>query len=223
MNVKLVGITEPKIEGITSSENIISFCARVSNSSNQFNDGGKLIRYCIKNKHWSIFEMVNVVMEIYVTRDIARQILRHSSFSFMEFSQRYADPIKELNFVLREARLQDTKDRQNSIEFEDNELKIEWEIKQTNLIAEAKKTYEWAIENGIAKEQARVVLPEGNIMSKLYMNGNLRSWITFIALREKKATQKEHREVALKCKRIICEAFPSIADALGNIEKDWIL
>lgn len=224
MNVKLIGITKPEIDGVSTAENLISFCARVSNPSNQLNeDAGKLINYCIKNQHWSIFEMVNIVMEITVTRDIARQILRHRSFSFQEFSQRYADPTKDLSFDLREARLQDNKNRQNSIETEDNELQSEWKIKQMDVVASAVNAYNWAIENGIAKEQARAVLPEGNTMSKLYMNGNLRSWITFIALREKNGTQKEHREIALECKKIICDSFPSVSDALGNVEKEWIL
>lgn len=224
MNVKLVGITKPEIDGISTAEKLISFCARVSNPSNQLNeDAGKLINYCIKNQHWSIFEMVNIVMEVTVTRDIVRQILRHRSFSFQEFSQRYADPTKDLTFDLREARLQDNKNRQNSIETQDNELQSEWKIKQMDVVASAVNAYNWAIENGIAKEQARAVLPEGNTMSKLYMNGNLRSWITFIALREKNGTQKEHREIALKCKKIICDSFPSVADALGNVEKEWIL
>lgn len=224
MNVKLIGITKPEIDGVSTAENLISFCARVSNPSNQLNeDAGKLINYCIKNQHWSIFEMVNIVMEITVTRDIARQILRHRSFSFQEFSQRYADPTKDLSFDLREARLQDNKNRQNSIETEDNELQSEWKIKQMDVVASAVNAYNWAIENGIAKEQARAVLPEGNTMSKLYMNGNLRSWITFIALREKNGTQKEHREVALECKKIICDSFPSVAAALGSVEKEWIL
>jgi thymidylate synthase (FAD) len=223
-NVKLVGITKPEIDGITTAEKLISFCARVSNPSNQSNeDAGKLINYCIKNQHWSIFEMVNIVMEITVTRDIARQILRHRSFSFQEFSQRYADPTKDLSFELREARLQDNKNRQNSIETDDGHLKQEWDEKQASVIFQAKEAYEWAIKNGIAKEQARAVLPEGNTMSKLYMNGNLRSWITFIALREKNGTQKEHRKIALECKKILCKSFPSVAAALGNVEKEWIL
>ena len=179
-------------------------------------DGGdeKLIRYLIKNQHWSPFEMVNVVMEINTTRDIARQILRHRSFSFQEFSQRYADPTKDLGFELREARLQDTKNRQNSIETDDNELQSEWKIKQVNLIAEAKTAYDWAIANGIAKEQARAVLPEGNTQSRMYMNGTLRSWIHYCQLRKENGTQKEHAEVAAACWKIIADKFPNVVAAL---------
>jgi thymidylate synthase (FAD) len=174
----------------------------------------KLIRYLIKNQHWSPFEMVNVVMEISTTRDIARQILRHRSFSFQEFSQRYADPTKDLGFDLREARLQDTKNRQNSIETENSELKSEWIIKQMSVIAEAKQAYEWAIENGIAKEQARAVLPEGNTQSRMYMNGSLRSWIHYCQLRMANGTQKEHMEVATECWEIIRDKFPNVVAAL---------
>jgi thymidylate synthase (FAD) len=190
--------------------------ARVSNPSNQDMTRGdeKLIRYLIKNQHWSPFEMVNVVMEISTTRDIARQILRHRSFSFQEFSQRYADPTKDLGFDLREARLQDTKNRQNSIETEDSELKSEWIIKQMSVIAEAKNAYEWAIENGIAKEQARAVLPEGNTQSRMYMNGSLRSWIHYCQLRMANGTQKEHMEVATECWEIIRDKFPNVVAAL---------
>jgi thymidylate synthase (FAD) len=190
--------------------------ARVSNPSNQDTTRGdeKLIRYLIKNQHWSPFEMVNVVMEISTTRDIARQILRHRSFSFQEFSQRYADPTKDLGFDLREARLQDTKNRQNSIETEDSELKSEWIIKQMSVIAEAKNAYEWAIENGIAKEQARAVLPEGNTQSRMYMNGTLRSWIHYCQLRMANGTQKEHMEVATECWEIIRDKFPNVVAAL---------
>jgi len=190
--------------------------ARVSNPKTQaFNsDPARLIRYLIKNQHWSPFEMVNVVMEINTTRDIARQILRHRSFSFQEFSQRYADPTTDLGFELREARLQDTKNRQNSIETEDKELQAEWKIKQINLIAESKAAYDWAIENGIAKEQARVVLPEGNTQSRMYMNGTLRSWIHYCELRRANGTQKEHMEVAEDCWKIITERFPNVVAAL---------
>jgi thymidylate synthase (FAD) len=190
--------------------------ARVSNPSNQDMTRGdeKLIRYLIKNQHWSPFEMVNVVMEISTTRDIARQILRHRSFSFQEFSQRYADPTKDLGFDLREARLQDTKNRQNSIETEDHKLKSEWMVKQMNVISEAKYAYEWAIENGIAKEQARAVLPEGNTQSRMYMNGSLRSWIHYCQLRMANGTQKEHMEVATECWKIIKEKFPNVVAAI---------
>ena len=215
MNVKLIGVTAP-YAGHNSAEDLIVHMARVSNPSNQNMTRGdeKLIRYLIKNQHWSPFEMVNVVMEINTTRDIARQILRHRSFSFQEFSQRYADPTKDLGFELREARLQDTKTRQNSIETDDNELQSEWKIKQVNLIAEAKTAYDWAIANGIAKEQARAVLPEGNTQSRMYMNGTLRSWIHYCQLRKENGTQKEHAEVAAACWKIIADKFPNVVAAL---------
>lgn len=215
MKVKLIGVTAP-YAGHNSAEDMIIYMARVSNPGNQGmnSDPARLIRYLIKNQHWSPFEMTNVVMEISTTRDIARQILRHRSFSFQEFSQRYADPTKDLGFELREARLQDTKNRQNSIETDDNELQSEWKIKQVNLISEAKKAYDWAIENGIAKEQARVVLPEGNTQSRMYMNGTLRSWIHYCQLRMSNGTQKEHAEVATECWKIITEKFPNVAAAL---------
>jgi thymidylate synthase (FAD) len=215
MNVKLVGVTAP-YAGHNSAEDLIVHMARVSNPSNQGmnSDPARLIRYLIKNQHWSPFEMVNVVMEINTTRDIARQILRHRSFSFQEFSQRYADPTKDLGFELREARLQDTKNRQNSIETDDNELQSEWKTKQVNLIAEAKAAYDWAISNGIAKEQARVVLPEGNTQSRMYMNGTLRSWVHYCQLRMENGTQKEHAEVAAACWKIIADKFPNVVAAL---------
>jgi thymidylate synthase (FAD) len=215
MNVKLIGVTAP-YAGHNSAEDMIVYMARVSNPSNQDMTRGdeKLIRYLIKNQHWSPFEMVNVVMEISTTRDIARQILRHRSFSFQEFSQRYADPTKDLGFDLRDARLQDTKNRQNSIETEDSKLKSEWMVKQMNVISEAKYAYEWAIENGIAKEQARSVLPEGNTQSRMYMNGSLRSWIHYCQLRMANGTQKEHMEVAVECWKIIKEKFPNVVAAI---------
>jgi len=215
MSVKLIGVTAP-FAGHNSAEDMIVYMARVSNPTNQSMTRGdeKLIRYLIKNQHWSPFEMVNVVMEINTTRDIARQILRHRSFAFQEFSQRYADPTKDLGFALREARLQDTKNRQNSIEIDDRELEAEWKIKQVNLIAEAKSAYDWAIENGIAKEQARAVLPEGNTQSRMYMNGTLRSWIHYCELRRSNGTQKEHMEIADECWKIIAEKFPQVAAAL---------
>ena len=215
MKVKLVGVTAP-FAGHNSAEDMIVYMARVSNPSNQNMIKGdeKLIRYLIKNQHWSPFEMVNVVMEITTTRDIARQILRHRSFAFQEFSQRYADPTKDLGFELREARLQDTKNRQNSIEVDDNELQSEWKIKQVNLIGEAKKAYDWAIEHGIAKEQARAVLPEGNTQSRMYMNGTLRSWIHYCQLRMENGTQKEHAEIAKECWKIIENKFPNVVSAL---------
>jgi thymidylate synthase (FAD) len=215
MSVKLIGITAP-FAGHNSAEDMIVYMARVSNPLNQSMTRGdeKLIRYLIKNQHWSPFEMVNVVMEINTTRDIARQILRHRSFAFQEFSQRYADPTKDLGFELREARLQDVKNRQNSIETDDKELNTEWKIRQVNLIAEAKKAYDWAIKNDIAKEQARAVLPEGNTQSRMYMNGTLRSWIHYCELRRSNGTQKEHMEIADECWKIITEKFPQVAAAL---------
>jgi thymidylate synthase (FAD) len=196
---KIVAITNPLIEGVESADKFIAYAARVSNPSNQMNTGTseKLLRYCIKNKHFSIFEMVNVVMEIDTTRDIARQILRHRSFSFQEFSQRYADPTKDLGFVTREARLQDFKNRQNSIEVEDDlELMVEWNRRQLSIIEKTSDVYDWAIRNGIAKEQARAVLPEGLTKSRMYMNGTLRSWFHYCELRMENGTQKEHRLVA---------------------------
>ena len=197
-------------EGLMDAQELIAFCARVSNPSNQFNTetADKLIRYLIKHKHWSPLEMVSACLEIETTRDIARQILRHRSFSFQEFSQRYADPTKDLDFVLREARLQDTKNRQNSIATNDTELKAWWDAKQKFLIDYVKTTYAEAIEKGIAKEQARAILPEGNTVSRLYMNGTLRSWVHFIELRSANGTQKEHQEVAIECAKVIAEAFP---------------
>ncbi len=206
---KIVAVTKPLVRGLERAEDFISYAARVSNPSNQMNmeTSEKLLKYCIKNKHWSIFEMVNVVMEIETTRDIARQILRHRSFSFQEFSQRYADPTKDLGFVVREARLQDNKNRQNSVEINDTRLAESWEIRQKNVIISAKNAYNWAIENGIAKEQARAVLPEGLTVSKMYMNGTLRSWIHFCELRMGNGTQKEHRLVAESAWAELCILF----------------
>jgi thymidylate synthase (FAD) len=199
-----------------SAEELIVFMARVSNPNNQDNTQGndKLIRYLIKNQHWSPFEMVSLVMEINTTRDIARQILRHRSFSFQEFSQRYADPTKDLSFEFREARLQDTKNRQNSIETDDDYIKERWEEQQASVIFKSKQAYEWAIDNGIAKEQARAVLPEGITQSRLYMNGTLRSWIHYCQLRMENGTQKEHAEIANECWGIIAEQFPNVALAI---------
>jgi thymidylate synthase (FAD) len=218
---RLISYSQPA-EGFVGKDEVyniqelVAYCARVSNPGNQNNAGtaDKLLKYMIKHKHWIPFEMVNVCMEITATRDIARQILRHRSFSFQEFSQRYADPTKDLGFDLREARLQDTKNRQNSIETEDSELKSEWIIKQMGVIAEAKQAYEWAIEKGIAKEQARAVLPEGNTQSRMYMNGSLRSWIHYCQLRMANGTQKEHMEVATECWEIIGDKFPNVVAAL---------
>ena len=214
MNVKLLSYSQPTTEfanqGIADAQELIAYCARVSNPSNQLNTdtSEKLIRYLIKHQHWSPLEMVSACMEITTTRDIARQILRHRSFSFQEFSQRYADPTKDLDFVLREARLQDIKNRQNSIATDDIELQERWNAMQQRVINEAKFVYDWAIKNGIAKEQARAVLPEGNTVSRLYMNGTLRSWIHFIELRSGNGTQKEHMEVARACAEAIAAIFP---------------
>lgn len=214
MNVKMISYSKPSTEmhkdGIDDMQDLIAFCARVSNPNNQLNTDSaeKLIKYLVNNKHWSPLEMVSACLEIETTRDIARQILRHRSFSFQEFSQRYADPTKELEFVTREARLQDTKNRQNSIVTDNLALQAFWETQQKRVIDTAKEAYAWAIENGIAKEQARVVLPEGNTVSRLYMNGTLRSWIHFIELRSGNGTQKEHQLVALECAKIIAEVFP---------------
>ena len=217
--VKLISYSQASDEfenlGLSDIQELIAFCARVSNPSNQLNSetSEKLINYLIKNYHWSPLEMVNVCLEIETTRDIARQILRHRSFSFQEFSQRYANPTEDLDFVIREARLQDNKNRQNSIENESSELEIEWKNKQKKVIENAISTYEWAIQNGIAKEQARVVLPEGNTVSRLYMNGTLRSGIHYIQLRASHGTQKEHIEIAKACALVISKIFP-MADSL---------
>lgn len=196
----------------------IAFCARVSNPSNQNNTdtNDKLIRYLLKHAHFSPFEMVSVCLEINTTRDIARQILRHRSFSFQEFSQRYADPTKDLNFVIRETRMQDTKNRQNSIENDDELLRKRWEQKQQDVINTALDAYKWAIEHGIAKEQARAVLGEGNTESRLYMSGTLRSWIHYIQLRSGNGTQKEHKQIALECADAIEPIFPMIKEFLSH-------
>ena len=214
MDVKLVSYSQPTEEfrdmGIDDAQELIAYCARVSNPANQLNSetSEKLIRYLVKHAHWSPLEMVSACVEITTTRDIARQILRHRSFSFQEFSQRYADPTKDLKFVTREARLQDPKNRQNSVEVEDQLLQNEWYRAQQRVIYAAQREYEWAIKNGIAKEQARAVLPEGLIESRLYMNGTLRSWIHFIELRSGNGTQKEHQLVALACAKAIAAIFP---------------
>jgi len=213
MKIELISYSQPVTTDETVTD-LVAYCARVSNPSNQDNKdtSEKLIRYLIKNSHWSPLEMVNMCLEIETTRDIARQILRHRSFSFQEFSQRYADPTKELDFVLREARLQDAKNRQNSIEMgvtlKDSLIADEWKRRQTDIIRQVKESYEWAITNGIAKEQARAILPEGNTVSRLYMNGTLRSWIHYIQLRSANGTQKEHRQIALKCAEVIAKVFP---------------
>ena len=214
MKVKLISYSTPTKEfiddGIDNAQELVAFCARVSNPSNQLNTetSEKLIKYLIKNAHWSPLEMVSACLEIETTRDIARQILRHRSFSFQEFSQRYANPVKDLEFVTREARLQDLKNRQNSIETDDEEITNMWIKKQEDLIENAKETYNWAIKNGIAKEQARAVLPEGNTVSRMYMNGTLRSWIHYIELRSGNGTQKEHMDIAVACAEVIAKIFP---------------
>lgn len=219
MKVKLISYSKASEamynDGLTDVQELIAFCARVSNPSNQFNTetSEKLIRYLMKHKHWSPLEMVSACLEIETTRDIARQMLRHRSFSFQEFSQRYADPTKDLDLIYREARFQDTKNRQNSVDIdlttdEGRRLAWMWEAQQKKVIDAAKEAYTWAIENGIAKEQARAVLPEGNTVSRLYMNGTLRSWVHFIELRSANGTQKEHMEVARECAKVIAEVFP---------------
>lgn len=215
---KIIGITKP--HGIwmdhLKADDLVAYVARVSNPSNQNNHetAPKLLRYLAKHKHWSPFEMVNIVMEIETTRDIARQILRHRSFSFQEFSQRYADPTKDLGFELREARLQDMKNRQNSIETDDKNLQEVWDEWQDAVLDEARIAYTWAVQNGIAKEQARAVLPEGLTVSRMYMNGTLRSWIHYCQLRMGPETQKEHREVAQSAWEEIVKEFPSLTGAI---------
>jgi thymidylate synthase (FAD) len=220
MHVQLLSYSQPTPEfanlGITDAQELIAYCARVSNPSNQFNTetSAKLIQYLIKHQHWSPLEMVSACIEITTTRDIARQILRHRSFSFQEFSQRYADPTRDLSFVCREARLQDTANRQNSIQTDDTELQAWWNDKQKFIIEHSRIVYQEAIEKGIAKEQARAVLPEGLIESRLYMNGTLRSWIHFIELRSSNGTQKEHQEVSIACAKVISEIFPMTTDLI---------
>ena len=228
MNVKLISYSQQAIDAdkqdefefdLPNLQDLVAYCARVSNPSNQANSetSEKLIKYLIKHKHWSPLEMVSACMEIETTRDIARQLLRHRSFSFQEFSQRYADPTAELDdaFVLREARMQDTKNRQNSVELDMSDenqklLAYEWERAQKRVLYAVKKEYEWAIKNGIAKEQARAVLPEGLTVSRLYANGTLRSWIHYIDLRDGNGTQKEHAEIAKACAEVIAKVFPII-------------
>jgi len=222
MNVKLVSYSQPTSEfadiGVSDAQELIAYCARVSNPSNQLNTetSEKLIRYLVRHQHWSPLEMVSVCMEITTTRDIARQILRHRSFSFQEFSQRYADPTKDLEFVTRSGRLQDPQNRQNSIEHDDHLLENEWYRAQQRVIYAARREYEWAIKNGIAKEQARAVLPGGLIQSRLYTNGTLRSWIHFIELRSANGTQLEHQQVAVACAEAITAIFPMAQDLVAN-------
>lgn len=219
MQVKLISSSKPSrqlvSDGLYDAQELIAYCARVSNPSNQMNmeTADKLIKYLVKHKHWSPLEMVSVCLEIETTRDIARQILRHRSFSFQEFSQRYADPTQDLDFVIREARLQDNKNRQNSIELnkdsdEHRQIAYQWENLQRDLIQKTRDVYTWAVSKGIAKEQARAILPEGLTVSRLYMNGTLRSWVHYIELRSEGGTQKEHREIAVECAKVIAEVFP---------------
>jgi thymidylate synthase (FAD) len=226
MNVRLLSYSQPSEEfadiGVKDAQELIAYCARVSNPSNQLNSdtSEKLIRYLVKHQHWSPLEMVSACIEITTTRDIARQILRHRSFSFQEFSQRYADPTQDLSFVVREARKQDPKNRQNSIALEptigDAMLQDQWRDKQLELIKLAKDTYEWAVGKGIAKEQARAVLPEGNTVSKLYMNGSLRSWVHFIQLRSANGTQLEHQLVAKACAEVIAKIYPMATEFISE-------
>jgi len=213
-SAKIISISKPLIEGIETAEDFIAYTARVSNPGNQMNlqTSEKLLKYLIRNKHWSPFEMVSVTMQIDTTRDIARQILRHRSFSFQEFSQRYADPTKDLGFVFREARNQDTKNRQNSIETDDKQLSENWQAMQNVVRIATLDAYNWAINNGIAKEQARAVLPEGLTVSRLYMSGTLRSWIHYCDLRCEAGTQKEHREVAESARRELVNHFSFLAE-----------
>ena len=215
MEVKLISYTKPH-NSEQGLQDLVAYCARVSNPANQNNTdtNEKLIRYLIKHQHWSPLEMVSLCLEINTTRDIARQILRHRSFSFQEFSQRYA--VADLGFEFKEARLQDEKNRQNSIETDNVGLQLNWETQQDYVIAAAEKAYRWAIEHGIAKEQARAVLPEGNTVSRLYMHGTLRSWVHYIQLRSANGTQKEHREIALACADEIEKVFPMIKEFVSQ-------
>jgi thymidylate synthase (FAD) len=224
MKVKLISHSTPdNIIGVDDAQELIAYCARVSNPSNQNNKetSDKLIKYLIKHQHWSPLEMVSACLEIETTRDIARQILRHRSFSFQEFSQRYADPTKDLSFETRDARLQDKDNRQNSVELDNNDethrrLNENFRMKQMLVWRQAQDTYEWAIENGIAKEQARAVLPEGMTVSRLYMNGTLRSWVHYISLRSANGTQKEHQDIARACAHEISKIFPLMTD-ISNV------
>lgn len=225
MKVRLVGYTKPTEEfeeDLTNVQDFIAYCAKVSNPSNQMNmmKAERLIRYLLEHKHWSPLEMANATLEVTTTRDIARQMLRHRSFSFQEFSQRYANPQDmDDTFVLREARLQDTKNRQNSIETDDDDLQSAWNVMQQEVIDKAEEAYLWALANGIAKEQARAVLPEGNTVSKLYMNGTLRSWIHYIELRSGNGTQKEHMEIAREVGRAISKIFPLTEEFIHHENK----
>lgn len=213
---KLVSYSKSAYDNEQSIQDMIAYCARVSNPVNQSHTetNEKLIKYLIHHEHWSPLEMVNVCLEINTTRDIARQILRHRSFSFQEFSQRYA--VADLGFECKDARIQDTKNRQNSIETNNTELHTEWETQQKQVMKTAEEAYKWAISNGIAKEQARAVLPEGMTLSRLYMNGTLRSWVHYIQLRSGNGTQKEHRDVALACAEAISQVFPMIMEFVSK-------
>ena len=218
MRVSLISYSKPADTQLTTLQDLIAFCARVSNPDNQYNpENTKLIKYLLDNKHFSPLQMVNVCLELETTRDIARQILRHASFcGFQEFSQRYADPVTGLGFVLREARLQDIKNRQNSIDTNDMDLKEEWNMRQMEVINLVKKHYSWAISKGMAKECARVILPEGNMVSRMYMNGTLRSWLHYLLLRAGNGTQKEHMLVARECVEVISTVFPMIKEVIKN-------
>lgn len=212
--VEVVAVTQPMVPGINTLEGYLAYVARVSNPANQLHGdtAAKLLRYCLKKKHWSVFEQVHITMQIDTTRDISHQIIRHWSMRFQEFSQRYADPTKELQFVIREARLQDHANRQNSIATEDEVLQNTWGDMQAHVLNEAKIAYQWAIDNGIAKEQARVVLPEGNTCTRIYMVGSLRSWIHYCELRRAHGTQKEHQEVAELAWMEIVKLVPAMGD-----------
>jgi len=216
MNVRLVSYSKPPENLYVGNDiqELIAYTARVSNPTNQNNTetSEKLLRYLMREAHWSPFEMVSACLEVTTTRDIARQLLRHRSFSFQEFSQRYADPTLDLAFEFKDARLQDTKNRQNSIETDDAELQLNWLKKQAEVVSAAKESYGWAIENGVAKEQARAVLPEGIMESRLYVNGTIRSWIHYIGLRSGHGTQKEHIELARECSKAIEPIFPMIKE-----------
>lgn len=218
MKAKLIAYTQPvenEIIGLTDVQDLIAYCAKVSNPKGQadLSTSESLLNYLIKHQHWSPFEMATATVEIETTRDIARQMLRHRSFAFQEFSQRYADPRDmENTFVLREARLQDTKNRQNSVDVEDPRLSAEWRMRQQDVIDTAKEHYRWAIDNGIAKEQARVVLPEGLTVSRLYAQGSIRSWIHYVALRSANGTQREHMDLAVEIGKAISKIFPMIGE-----------
>lgn len=221
MKVELISYSKPAVHIADTMTDLVAYCARVSNPANQSNkqSNQKLIRYLINNQHWSPLEMVSICLEIETTRDIARQILRHRSFSFQEFSQRYAEVDfgnAGQNWAEREARLQDTKNRQNSIETDNLGLQETWKTQQSYVTYAAEKAYRWALDNGIAKEQARAVLPEGLTVSRLYMNGTLRSWVHYIQLRSANGTQKEHMEVAKECGNVIAEVFPMIKEFIGE-------